>query len=84
MTKIDAVAAGSLRFGVSLTPALDIASVRGRALAAEEGGLDLVGVQDHPYVPSYLDAFVVLDQKTGLAGASLCRSDGWPPNRHLT
>ncbi|WP_439378883.1 LLM class flavin-dependent oxidoreductase [Amycolatopsis lexingtonensis] len=62
MTKSHPVSAGSLRFGVSLTPALDIGSVRSCALAAEEGGLDLVGVQDHPYVPSYLDAFVVLDR----------------------
>lgn len=60
MTKSDAVARDTLRFGVSLIPALDVAAVRARAVVAEEGGLDLVGVQDHPYVPSSLDTFVVL------------------------
>lgn len=50
----------AVRFGVSLIPDVDIAAVRARAVAAEEGGLDLVGVQDHPYVPTYLDTFVVL------------------------
>jgi alkanesulfonate monooxygenase SsuD/methylene tetrahydromethanopterin reductase-like flavin-dependent oxidoreductase (luciferase family) len=27
---------------------------------AESAGLDLVGVQDHPYVPSYIDAFTLI------------------------
>lgn len=62
MTKTLAVARDTLRFGVSLIPDLDVPAVRARAMAAEEGGLDLVGVQDHPYVPAYLDTFVVLGE----------------------
>lgn len=47
-------------FGVSLEPSLDIAVDRAVAVAAESAGLDLVGVQDHPYVAKYLDAFVLI------------------------
>ncbi|MGW4488008.1 LLM class flavin-dependent oxidoreductase [Amycolatopsis sp. NPDC004368] len=48
-----------LKFGVSLTPVEDVAGNRRFARAADEAGLDLIGIQDHPYVPSYLDTFVL-------------------------
>lgn len=48
-----------LKFGVSLTPVDDVAGNRRFARAADEAGLDLIGIQDHPYVPSYLDTFVL-------------------------
>ncbi len=48
-----------LRFGVSLAPGRDVAANRALAVAADEGGLDLLGLQDHPYVPHFLDTFVV-------------------------
>ncbi|MCI2423376.1 LLM class flavin-dependent oxidoreductase [Saccharopolyspora sp. K220] len=48
-----------LQFGVSLTPINDVAGNLLFALAAEKGGLDLIGLQDHPYVPEYLDTFVL-------------------------
>jgi alkanesulfonate monooxygenase SsuD/methylene tetrahydromethanopterin reductase-like flavin-dependent oxidoreductase (luciferase family) len=48
-----------LRFGVSLIPTTDVTENRKVAVTAEQGGLDLIGLQDHPYVPNYLDTFVV-------------------------
>lgn len=47
-------------FGVSLEPSVDVGRDRVVALAAERAGLDLIGVQDHPYVGQYLDAFVLI------------------------
>jgi alkanesulfonate monooxygenase SsuD/methylene tetrahydromethanopterin reductase-like flavin-dependent oxidoreductase (luciferase family) len=47
-------------FGVSLFPARDVARVRELAVAADDGGLDLVGVQDHPYAAPMLDAFALI------------------------
>jgi alkanesulfonate monooxygenase SsuD/methylene tetrahydromethanopterin reductase-like flavin-dependent oxidoreductase (luciferase family) len=49
-----------LKFGVSVTPTVDIERDRGLVLAAERAGLDLAGVQDHPYVPEFLDAFALI------------------------
>jgi alkanesulfonate monooxygenase SsuD/methylene tetrahydromethanopterin reductase-like flavin-dependent oxidoreductase (luciferase family) len=48
-----------LTFGFSLEPTLDVGAHRELAVAAEESGLRLLGVQDHPYVPGYLDTFVL-------------------------
>lgn len=48
-----------LKFGVSLAPTTDVAGNRILALTAEENGLDLIGIQDHPYVADYLDTFVL-------------------------
>jgi alkanesulfonate monooxygenase SsuD/methylene tetrahydromethanopterin reductase-like flavin-dependent oxidoreductase (luciferase family) len=47
-----------LEFGVSIVPAADQLDA-GRAIvrAAEDGGLDLVGIQDHPYQRRFLDTF---------------------------
>jgi alkanesulfonate monooxygenase SsuD/methylene tetrahydromethanopterin reductase-like flavin-dependent oxidoreductase (luciferase family) len=47
-----------LEFGVSIVPALDeLDSARAIVRAAEAGGLDLVGIQDHPYQRRFLDTF---------------------------
>lgn len=48
-----------LTFGFSLVPTLDVGAHRELAVAAEENGLRLLGIQDHPYVPDYLDTFVL-------------------------
>lgn len=56
-----------LTFGFSLLPTLDLDGHVELVTAAETAGLDLVGIQDHPYVPGYLDTFV-------LAGALLART----------
>ncbi|GAB2972061.1 LLM class flavin-dependent oxidoreductase [Amycolatopsis acidiphila] len=48
-----------LSFGFSLVPTLDIGEHRELAVAAEGNGLRLLGIQDHPYVPDYLDTFVL-------------------------
>jgi alkanesulfonate monooxygenase SsuD/methylene tetrahydromethanopterin reductase-like flavin-dependent oxidoreductase (luciferase family) len=50
-----------LRFGVSLPPrARDLDAHLELIEAAEAGGLDLVGVMDHPYIPRDLDTFSLL------------------------
>ncbi len=48
-----------LTFGVSLSPTTDVAANRALARAADDGGPDLIGLQDHPYVPDYADTFVL-------------------------
>jgi alkanesulfonate monooxygenase SsuD/methylene tetrahydromethanopterin reductase-like flavin-dependent oxidoreductase (luciferase family) len=55
------VARNTLEFGVSIVPAVD-ALDEGRAVvaAADEAGLDLVGIQDHPYAPKYVDTFSLI------------------------
>ena len=52
----------SIQFGVSLAPTLDIEGSYRLAAQAERAGLSLIGVQDHPYVASYVDAFVFIGQ----------------------
>src|ERR1700681_4892566 len=51
----------ALRFGISIVPATETLE-RGRALvrAADEVGLDLVGIQDHPYQGRFLDTWSLL------------------------
>ncbi|MCX2947360.1 LLM class flavin-dependent oxidoreductase [Lentzea sp. NEAU-D7] len=50
----------ALSFGVSVVPTVDIDENRAVVAAAEQAGLDLVGVQDHPYVADHLDAFALI------------------------
>jgi alkanesulfonate monooxygenase SsuD/methylene tetrahydromethanopterin reductase-like flavin-dependent oxidoreductase (luciferase family) len=48
-------------FGISVVPnAADYADIVEQVLAAERGGLDLVGIQDHPYQRRYLDTFALI------------------------
>jgi alkanesulfonate monooxygenase SsuD/methylene tetrahydromethanopterin reductase-like flavin-dependent oxidoreductase (luciferase family) len=50
-----------MQFGAFIGPrADDIAGVRERVLAAERSGFDFVAIQDHPYVPAYLDTFSLI------------------------
>ncbi|REF00953.1 LLM class flavin-dependent oxidoreductase [Thermomonospora umbrina] len=49
-----------LRFGCALTPTVDFAAHLELVRVAEEGGLDLVGVQDHPYVPMFVDTMALV------------------------
>jgi alkanesulfonate monooxygenase SsuD/methylene tetrahydromethanopterin reductase-like flavin-dependent oxidoreductase (luciferase family) len=55
------VATRALRFGISIVPATETLD-RGRALVrtADEAGLDLVGIQDHPYQGRFLDTWALL------------------------
>lgn len=49
------------QFGVFLTPDADRADhALEVAAAADQGGLDLIGVQDHPYQRRFLDAFALM------------------------
>jgi alkanesulfonate monooxygenase SsuD/methylene tetrahydromethanopterin reductase-like flavin-dependent oxidoreductase (luciferase family) len=51
----------SVRFGIQLAPTADeIETVRDLARLADREGLDLLGVQDHPYAAAQLDAFALL------------------------
>ncbi len=53
--------AADVLFGVFLTPsASDHRLVVEQTLAAERGGLDLVGIQDHPYQRRFLDTLVLI------------------------
>ncbi len=50
-----------LQFGIFPTPEATAYSEIVRAVAlAEQGGLDLVGIQDHPYQRRFLDTFALL------------------------
>jgi alkanesulfonate monooxygenase SsuD/methylene tetrahydromethanopterin reductase-like flavin-dependent oxidoreductase (luciferase family) len=54
-----------MQFGAFIGPrADDIAGVRARVLAAERAGFDFVSIQDHPYVPAYLDTFSLIANLT--------------------
>ncbi|MGW1342521.1 LLM class flavin-dependent oxidoreductase [Kribbella sp. NPDC002412] len=49
-----------VEFGVQVTPTEQVGLHRELVAAAEEGGIDLIAVQDHPYAPSQLDAMTVI------------------------
>lgn len=49
------------QFGIQLTPSAEqIGQIREIARLVDREGLDLIGVQDHPYAPAQLDAFGVI------------------------
>ena len=52
---------GTRVFGISVTPyAETYRDIVQQVLAAERAGLDLVGIQDHPYQRRYLDTFTLI------------------------
>ena len=57
-----------LRFGIFPSPAVEDLEVTMTAVeVADDGGLDLVGIQDHPYVDRFLDVMTLI---TWLAAAT--------------
>jgi alkanesulfonate monooxygenase SsuD/methylene tetrahydromethanopterin reductase-like flavin-dependent oxidoreductase (luciferase family) len=55
-----------VRLGIFVVPdATDPASTVGQILAAEETGLDFVGVQDHPYQHRFFDTWTLLSYLAG-------------------
>jgi alkanesulfonate monooxygenase SsuD/methylene tetrahydromethanopterin reductase-like flavin-dependent oxidoreductase (luciferase family) len=51
----------AISFGISVTPyAQGYREIVAQVLAAERGGLDLVGIQDHPYQRRFLDTFALI------------------------
>ncbi len=51
----------ALRFGISVTPTADAyPDIVAQVMAAERSGLDLVGIQDHPYQRRFLDTFALI------------------------
>lgn len=50
----------TLRFGVQLTPTTDLPGRLETTHAAEEGGLDLIGLQDHPSIPDLADTLALV------------------------
>jgi hypothetical protein len=57
-----------LTLGFSPLPRLDVSSHRELVATADAEGLDLVGIQDHPYVPDYVDSVALA--ATLLAGTN--------------
>jgi alkanesulfonate monooxygenase SsuD/methylene tetrahydromethanopterin reductase-like flavin-dependent oxidoreductase (luciferase family) len=48
-------------FGLSVTPTAETyPQIVAQVLAAEQAGLDLVGIQDHPYQRRFLDTFALI------------------------
>jgi alkanesulfonate monooxygenase SsuD/methylene tetrahydromethanopterin reductase-like flavin-dependent oxidoreductase (luciferase family) len=46
----------TLAFGIFITPqSANLKALRDKVHAAEDGGFDFVAIQDHPYVPGFLD-----------------------------
>jgi alkanesulfonate monooxygenase SsuD/methylene tetrahydromethanopterin reductase-like flavin-dependent oxidoreductase (luciferase family) len=51
----------ALRFGISLVPATErLDRIRELVRVADEAGLDLVGIQDHPYQHHFLDTWSLI------------------------
>jgi alkanesulfonate monooxygenase SsuD/methylene tetrahydromethanopterin reductase-like flavin-dependent oxidoreductase (luciferase family) len=51
----------ALRFAISVVPLTErLDAIRGQVRAAEEVGLDLVAIQDHPYQHHFLDTFTLI------------------------
>lgn len=60
-TAVDANRRDRLLFGISVTPyAEQYQQIVAQVQAAEAGGLDLVGIQDHPYQRRFLDTFALI------------------------
>ncbi len=58
-----------LRFGVSVEPlAGEVESIRRVVRAADREGLDLVGIQDHPYQRRFLDTWTLISTLVPLTG----------------
>src|SRR3954452_16796664 len=50
-----------MQFGVSVVPATEnLGRIRELVRAADEAGLDLVGVQDHPYQRQFVDTWSLI------------------------
>ena len=59
-----------MSFGLFLpNPVSQAATVVRLAHLAEQHGLDLIGVQDHPYNPELLDAWTLLAHVAGSTGS---------------
>jgi alkanesulfonate monooxygenase SsuD/methylene tetrahydromethanopterin reductase-like flavin-dependent oxidoreductase (luciferase family) len=55
-----------LQFGVFLDPrAADIGRLRDNVQVAEAAGFDYASIQDHPYVPDFLDTFALIGTLIG-------------------
>src|SRR5260370_13729883 len=55
-----------LQFGVFLAPrTADIGRLRDNVREAEAAGYDYVSIQDHPYVPDFLDTFALIGTLIG-------------------
>lgn len=55
------------RFGVFLSPDIEgLPQLTEKARAAESAGFDYVSIQDHPYVPHYVDTFALIAHLTAV------------------
>jgi alkanesulfonate monooxygenase SsuD/methylene tetrahydromethanopterin reductase-like flavin-dependent oxidoreductase (luciferase family) len=56
----------TVQFGTFLSPRRDrVAALIDNTLTAEDAGFDYVSVQDHPYVPEFLDPFSIIGVLAG-------------------
>jgi alkanesulfonate monooxygenase SsuD/methylene tetrahydromethanopterin reductase-like flavin-dependent oxidoreductase (luciferase family) len=54
-------AEAAFRFGISVVPLTErLAAIREQVRTADEAGLDLVGIQDHPYQRHFLDTWTLI------------------------
>jgi hypothetical protein len=60
------MAEGAVQFGISLVPATErLDRTRELVRVADEAGLDLVGIQDHPYQRHFLDTWALIPALLG-------------------
>jgi alkanesulfonate monooxygenase SsuD/methylene tetrahydromethanopterin reductase-like flavin-dependent oxidoreductase (luciferase family) len=65
-----------LQFGIFISPSSDAPErIREYVLTADEAGFDYVSIQDHPYVPTFLDTFALVGSLIGQT-----RRVGFMPN----
>jgi alkanesulfonate monooxygenase SsuD/methylene tetrahydromethanopterin reductase-like flavin-dependent oxidoreductase (luciferase family) len=56
----------TVQFGIFISPSgHDPERVRDHVLTADEAGFDYVSIQDHPYVPAFLDTFALIGSLIG-------------------
>ena len=71
----------SLRFGISVVPDTEkLDQIRKQVQTAERVGLDLVGIQDHPYQRHFFDTWSLIPMRRPRRSASRS-SATWPTCR---
>jgi hypothetical protein len=67
------------RFGIRLAPTADeLGAVRHLARQSDREGLDILGVQDHPYASAHVDAFALMATDLGIGASGI-----WPGIRSM-
>jgi alkanesulfonate monooxygenase SsuD/methylene tetrahydromethanopterin reductase-like flavin-dependent oxidoreductase (luciferase family) len=65
--------AAAVRIGISVVPATtELDRIRAVVRMADEVGLDVVGIQDHPYQARFLDTWSLIPALLAQTGACRC------------